>query len=70
MFAASGFDLIKSRDFLSLADLPLFAIGFVTAFLSALLVIRSLIRYVANHDFTVFAWYRIIFGIAVLLYYW
>ncbi len=70
MFAASGFDLIKSRDFLSMADFPLFAIGFVTAFLSALLVIRMLIRFVASHDFTAFAWYRIIFGICVLLYYW
>ena len=70
MFAASGFDLIKSRDLLSMADFPLFAVGLATAFLSALLVIRVLIRYVANHDFTVFAWYRIAFGLAVLAYYW
>lgn len=70
MFAASSFDLLKSYQFLSASDLPIFAIGFVTAFISALLVIRILIRFVANHDFTVFAWYRIVFGLAVLAYYW
>jgi undecaprenyl-diphosphatase len=70
MFAAFSFDLLKSYQFLSAADLPIFAIGFITAFVSALLVIRILIRFVANHDFTVFAWYRIVFGLAVLAYYW
>jgi len=70
MFAATGFELIKSREFLSVVDMPIFIIGFITAFISALLVIRMLIRYVANHDFTVFAWYRIVFGLAVLAYYW
>lgn len=70
MFAATAYDLLKSWDLLSMADLPLFAVGFITAFLSALLVIKVLIKYVANHDFTVFAWYRIVFGIAVLWYFW
>lgn len=70
MFAASGFDLLKSYQFLSAADFPVFIVGFITAFVSALLVIRVLIRFVTNHDFTVFAWYRIIFGLAVLAYYW
>lgn len=70
MFAATGYDLGKNWQLLSIADLPMFAVGFITAFLSALLVIRVLIKYVANHDFTVFAWYRIVFGVAVLLYYW
>jgi len=70
MVAASGFELIKSREFLNAVDFPIFIIGFVTAFISALLVIRMLIRYVANHDFTLFAWYRIVFGLAVLAYYW
>lgn len=70
MFAASGFDLLKSYQFLDMHDVPVFIVGFVTAFISALLVIRILIRFVANHDFTVFAWYRIIFGLAVLAYYW
>lgn len=70
MFAATGYDLLKSWDLLSIADFPMFAIGFMTAFLSALLVIKVLIKYVANHDFTAFAWYRIVFGLAVLAYYW
>ncbi len=70
MFAATGYDLLKSWQLLSVADLPMFAVGFVTAFLSALLVIKILIRFVANHDFTVFAWYRIIFGLLVLTYFW
>jgi len=38
----------------------------VFAFVSALLCIRWLIRYISTHDFTVFAWYRIAFGVAVL----
>jgi undecaprenyl-diphosphatase len=70
MFAATGFDLLHSQDLLAIADIPLFTLGFITAFLSALLVIRILIRYVANHNFTMFAWYRIVFGLAVLAYYW
>lgn len=70
MFAATAYDLFKSRDLLDSTDLMIFLIGFITAFIAALVVIRVLIRYVQNHDFTVFAWYRIIFGAIVLYYYW
>jgi len=70
MFAATAYDLLKSRDLLSSDDLMIFLAGFVTAFIAALIVIKVLIRYVQNHDFTVFAWYRIIFGAMVLAYYW
>jgi hypothetical protein len=49
------------------ADLPLFAVGLALAFFSALVCIRWLIRYVSTHDFTVFAWYRIAFGVVILL---
>jgi undecaprenyl-diphosphatase len=70
MFAATILDVYKSRDILSLADINLFAAGFITAFLSALVAIRFLLRFVATHDFKVFAWYRIIFGTIVLLYFW
>lgn len=70
MFAATVFDLYKSRDLLEANDLLIFFIGFVTAFISALIVIRVLIRYIAHHDFTPFAWYRIVFGAIVLFYYW
>ncbi len=69
MFAATGYDLLNSWNLLHAADLPMFVVGFITAFLSALLVIKVLIRFVANHDFVGFAWYRIIFGSIVLLYY-
>jgi len=70
MFAATGYDLLKSWKLLSANDLAMFAIGFVAAFISALLVIKMLLRFVATHDFKVFAWYRIIFGVIVLLYFW
>lgn len=70
MFAATAYDLFKSRNLLSADDLTIFFIGFVTAFIAALVVIKVLIRFVQNHDFTIFAWYRIIFGAIVLLYYW
>lgn len=68
MFAATTLDVAKSYQFLHLVDLPIFAVGFVTAFASALLVVRGLLRYVAHHDFRVFAWYRIVFGTMVLFY--
>jgi undecaprenyl-diphosphatase len=57
----------KQPDLLQWSDLPMFAIGTVFAFFSAWLCIRWLIRYESTHDFTVFAWYRIIFGLVVLL---
>jgi undecaprenyl-diphosphatase len=70
MFAATGYDLLKSWKFLSIDDFVVFSVGFVTAFISALLVIKMLLRFVATHDFKVFAWYRIIFGAIVLVYFW
>ncbi len=68
--AAGLYDLYKHRDVLSQDDLILFAVGFAAAFVSAIIAVRGLIRYVANHDFTVFAWYRIVFGILVLVTDW
>ncbi len=69
MFAATILDVYKSRDILSINDAGLFAVGFITAFLAALIAIRFLLRFVASHDFKVFAWYRIVFGVLVLLYF-
>ena len=66
LFGATGYSLWKARDVLSTTDLPVFGVGFVTAFLSAFVVVRWLIRYVSSHDFTIFAWYRIGFGLLVL----
>ena len=67
LVAAGGYDLYKNRALFSSDDLGMFAVGFVTAFISAFVVIRWLIRYVATHDFKPFAWYRIAFGAVVLL---
>ena len=67
--AASLFDLLKNFQDLTMQDLPIFAIGFVTAFLSAYAVIKLFIRFVATHTFIVFAWYRIILGILVFIYF-
>ncbi len=70
MCAATTLDVYKSYGDLHAADLPIFAVGFITAFFSALLVVRGLLRYVSHHDFRVFAWYRIVFGALVLFYFW
>jgi undecaprenyl-diphosphatase len=67
LMGAGAYSVWKQRDLLQWSDLPMFAVGTVFAFFSAWLCIRWLIRYVSTHDFTVFAWYRIIFGLVVLL---
>lgn len=67
LMGAGAYSVWKQRDLLQWSDLPMFAIGTVFAFFSAWLCIRWLIRYVSTHDFTVFAWYRIAFGLVVLL---
>jgi undecaprenyl-diphosphatase len=67
LMGAGAYSVWKERAALSLGDLPMFAVGLVFAFFSALLCIRWLIRYVSTHDFTLFAWYRIVFGGLVLL---
>jgi len=66
LMGAGAYSVWKQRDLLQWSDLPMFAIGTVFAFFSAWLCIRWLIRYVSTHDFTVFAWYRIVFGLVVL----
>ena len=70
LMGAGAYSVYKYRQLLSVADLPLFAIGTVFAFFSALLCIRWLIRYVSTHDFVPFAWYRIAFGAIVILTAW
>ncbi len=70
LIGAGAYSLIKERALLSMADLPLFAIGLLFSFLSAWLCVRWLLRYVSTHDFVPFAWYRIAFGIVVLATAW
>jgi undecaprenyl-diphosphatase len=66
LVAAGAYSLIKHRALLSADDIGFFTVGSVTAFICAFICIRWLIRYVASHDFTIFAWYRIAFGLLVL----
>jgi undecaprenyl-diphosphatase len=71
LVAAGLYDLWKNRSLLSAADAPIFGVGSLAAFVSAFIVVRWLIRYVASHDFRPFAWYRIVFGVLVLAsWYW
>lgn len=67
MFAATGLELWENRRLLSGSDAAVFAIGFVMAFASALVVVRWLVRFVSHRTFDVFAWYRIVFGLALLV---
>jgi len=69
MFAATLYELWQSRDLLEAEDALILAAGFVSAFLSAMLVVRLFLAYVARHDFSAFAWYRIGFGLVVLAYF-
>jgi undecaprenyl-diphosphatase len=70
MFAATAYDLYKNWHLFDAGDIPLFAIGGVASFASALLAVRTLIKFVSRHSYTVFAWYRIVFGGVVLLTAW
>ncbi|MES2535032.1 MAG: undecaprenyl-diphosphate phosphatase [Pseudomonadota bacterium] len=67
LLGATVYSLYKERALLSVADLPLFSVGTISAFISAFFCVRWLLRYISSHDFTVFAWYRIVFGIVVLV---
>ena len=71
--AMLGATIIKMGDIMDVAtaaDVPVFATGFIVAFLSALLVIRGLLAYVSKNDFKPFAWYRIIIGVVLVAWYW
>ena len=67
LIGAGLYDTWKYRDLLSWADAPAFLLGLTSAFVSALVVVHWLIRFVSNHSFTWFAWYRIAFGAIVLV---
>ena len=67
LFGATIYSLYKERALLSAADLPMFGVGALAAFLSAFLCVRWLLRFISTHDFTIFVWYRIIFGVIVLV---
>jgi undecaprenyl-diphosphatase len=67
MFGATAYELYKDWHVLPADALGTFAIGFVAAFVSAFACVRWLLRYIAAHDYTAFAWYRIGFGLLILL---
>lgn len=67
LIGAGVYSLYKERALLSLADVPMFAVGLVFSFFSAWLCIRWLLRYISSHSFVPFAWYRIGFGVLVLV---
>jgi undecaprenyl-diphosphatase len=70
LIGAGAYSLYKDRALLSMADLPMFAVGLVFSFLSAWLCVRWLLRYISTHSFVPFAWYRIVFGVVVLVTAW
>lgn len=66
MLGAFVFDLVKNRDILSTADLPVIATGFIAAFIVAVVVVRYVLDYISQHGFVLFAWWRLIVGAAGL----
>lgn len=69
MFAATFYSLYQEWHNLTVADAPMFAVGFIAAFLGGLAVVRFLLAYVGQHSFAPFAWYRILFGGLLLAYF-
>ena len=64
------YSLYKERALLSVDDLGMWVVGMVAAFISAFFCVRWLLRYISTHTFVPFAWYRIVFGIVVLVTAW
>lgn len=67
MLGASTLDLYKNSALLTMDDAQVIAVGFVAAFLSALVVVRTFVGFVGRHGFAVFGWYRIVVGSAMLI---
>lgn len=70
LVGAGLYSLYKERALLSTGDVPVFLVGLVFSFFSAWLCVRWLLRYISTHDFVPFAWYRIVFGMVVLVTAW
>ncbi|MDD2055345.1 undecaprenyl-diphosphate phosphatase [Pseudomonas putida] len=66
MVGAAVYSGYKYRDLFQPADLPVFAIGFITSFIFAMIAVRGLLKFIANHSYALFAWYRIAFGVLIL----
>ncbi|BDT71632.1 undecaprenyl-diphosphatase [Comamonadaceae bacterium OS-4] len=70
LIGAGAYSLYKERALLSVADVPMFSVGLVFSFISAWLCVRWLLKFISTHSFVGFAYYRIVFGIVVLLTSW
>ena len=70
LIGAGVYSLYKVRSVLSMDVLPVFLVGLFFAFISAWLCVRWLLRFISSHDFIPFAWYRIAFGVLVLVTWW
>ena len=66
MVGAAVYSGYKYRDLFQPDDLPVFAIGFVTSFIFAMIAVRGLLKFISNHSYALFAWYRIGFGLLIL----
>jgi undecaprenyl-diphosphatase len=64
---ATLYELLKHRGTAFVDMAGLLTAGTAAAFVSAFICVRWLLRYLATHDFTAFAWYRIAFGMIVLV---
>ena len=62
MAGAFAYDLLKNREVLSAADLPIIATGFVAAFVMAVIVVHGLLDYVSRRGFALFGWWRLVVG--------
>ncbi len=66
MVAAAVYSGYGFRHQFQMADLPVFAVGFVTSFVFAMIAVRGLLKFIASHSYAAFAWYRIVFGLVIL----
>ena len=70
LIAAGGYDLIKHRQEFAAGDAAVLAVGLIVSFISALICVRWLLRFISTHNFNPFAWYRIILGVIILIVMW
>lgn len=67
MLAATAYDLLKSGLYFTKNEWGTVALGFIVSFIVALFVVKWLLGYIRTHSFKIFGWYRIIFGLIMLL---
>ena len=68
MMAAAGYDMFKNASLISQADMLAIAVGFASAFFSALVVVRAILAFISKHTYRAFGWYRILLGVVVAVW--